>query len=264
MRERVLLVVDCLMLLSIVLEFLDIAGEVILLLLQVLLLALVSFALLTVVLVTDGCDLLGLLVCIGAVLRLLRSLDDLVCSGESHHGLSLLIVKFREFYLVAPRESSGSPGNGIGGGPTDRFVRVIVPGDPDLPLVCNKGTLALPALYVDYVVSILLKLRGLEQVWQRDLLGLREIVTAVDAELTPLVVAPAPDLALAYQAVADSANLKPQLVLLHFLHYSEDVSEVARVGLLNLLAVDLLILHDAGIVSESDGLKPLGDFLMIP
>ena len=66
--ERVLLVVDGLMLLSIVLEFLDIAGEVILLLLQVLLLAFVSLALLTVVLVADGCDLLGLLASIGAVL----------------------------------------------------------------------------------------------------------------------------------------------------------------------------------------------------
>jgi hypothetical protein len=168
------------MFLSIVLEFLDIAGEVILLLLQVLLLALVSLALLTVVLVADGCDLLGLLVCIGAVLRLLRSLDDLVGSWEGHHGLSFLSVKFREFYLVATRESSGSPGNGIGGG-TDWFVCVIVPGDPDLPLVRNKGTLALSALDVDYIVSVLLKLRGLEQVWQRDLLGLREIVTAVEA-----------------------------------------------------------------------------------
>jgi hypothetical protein len=56
------------MLLSIVLEFLDIAAEVILLLLQVLLLALVSLALLAVVLVAYGCDLLGLLVSIGAVL----------------------------------------------------------------------------------------------------------------------------------------------------------------------------------------------------
>ena len=208
-RERVLLVVDGLILLSIVLEFLDIAGEVILLLLQVLLLALVSLALLTVVLVADGCDLLGLLVCIGAVLRLLRSLDDLVGPREGHHGLSLLSVKLRELYLVASRESSGSPGNGIGGGPTDWFVRVIVTGDPDLALVRDKGTLALSALDVDYVVSILLELRGLEQVWQRDLLGLREIVTAVEAELAPLVVAPAPDLALANQAVADTANLKP-------------------------------------------------------
>ena len=252
------------MLLSIVLEFFDIAGEVILLLLQVLLLALVSLALLTVVLVADGCDLLGLFACIGTVLSLLRSLDDLVGPREGHHGLSLLRVKFRELYLVAPRESSGSYGNGIGCGPTGWFVRVIVPGDPDLTLVCNEGTLALTALYVDNEVSILLKLRGLEQVWQRDLLGLREIVTAVEAELAPLVVAPAPDLGLAYQAVADTANLKPQLVLFHFLHYSEDISEVARVGLLNLLAVDLLILYDAGIVSESDSLKPLGDFLMIP
>ncbi len=35
-------------------------------------------------------------------------------------------------------------------------------------------------------------------------------------------------------------------------------------GLLNLLAVDLLILHNAGIVPEPDGFKPLGDFFMIP
>ncbi len=197
------------MLLSIVLEFLNIASEVILLLLQMLLLAFVSLALLTVVLVADGCDLLGLLVSIGSVLRLLRSLDDLVGPGEGHHGFSLFSVKFREFYLVAPRESSRSPGNGIGGGSTKEFVRMIVPGDPNLTLVCNKGTLALSALDVDDIVSIFCKLGGLEQVRQRDLFGLREIVATVKAELTPLVVAPAPDLALAYQAIADPANLKP-------------------------------------------------------
>jgi hypothetical protein len=83
------------MLLSIVLKFLDIAGEVILLLLQVLLLALISLALLIVVLVAYGCNLLGLFVCIGAILRLLRSLNDLVGPREGHHGLSLLSVKFR-------------------------------------------------------------------------------------------------------------------------------------------------------------------------
>ena len=82
------------MLLSIVLEFLDIAAEVILLLLQVLLLALVSLALLAVVLVADGCDLLGLLASIGAVLCSLRTLEDLVGPGERHHGFSLLSVKF--------------------------------------------------------------------------------------------------------------------------------------------------------------------------
>ena len=68
MGERVLLVIDCLMLLPIVLELLDIAGEVILLLLQMLLLTLVSLTLLTVVLIADGCDLLGLFVGIRAVL----------------------------------------------------------------------------------------------------------------------------------------------------------------------------------------------------
>lgn len=94
MGERVLLVIDGLMLLSIVLEFLDIAGEVILLLLQVLLLALVSLALLAVVLVADGCDFLGLLASIGAILRSLRTLKDLVGPGEGHNGLSLLSVKF--------------------------------------------------------------------------------------------------------------------------------------------------------------------------
>jgi hypothetical protein len=93
-RERVLLVVDGLILLSIVLEFLDMTGEVILLLLQVLLLALVSLALLAVVLVADGCDLLGLLASIGAVLCSLRTLENLVGPGEGHHSLSLFSVKF--------------------------------------------------------------------------------------------------------------------------------------------------------------------------
>jgi len=94
MRQRVLFVVNGFMLLSVILEFLDISLQVILLFLEVLLLGLIRLALVRVLLVAEGCHLFTFLG--SGTVRLLSSLEELIGAGQGHKGFPILWVQLAE------------------------------------------------------------------------------------------------------------------------------------------------------------------------